>query len=282
MPPLKVVVQGFGGSVGAKPACVCCGSVKSRTSGARSAAGVPGGSASYAWSEKTTSPSLPSLRDDAASVAADPRDTCRSRCSRRDRARRSCRRRAGSGTIVRVSGCRASRSAATTEPSTTIAEQRAHRAVCDVPTPASARSRPRAGSTLTSRAPASTSSTSASARRRSAAAATTRARRPRCRERRLSRRCEHAARAWPAAAAPVGLRPLARLAGEAERTRELVDVRTSRSRPSTSEPCRRRRERAGRGEDGRGDVEQPQACPARFGTSAAAARVSARNGGDAG
>ena len=90
MPPLNVAVHGFGGSVGANPACGAWGSVNSRTSGARSAAGVP-------WRQR-----LVRLvgEDDRARAcrcsARAPRalrrsaSTCRSRCSRTDRGRRSC------------------------------------------------------------------------------------------------------------------------------------------------------------------------------------------------
>ncbi len=69
VPPLKDAVHGFGGSVGANPACGTWGRVNSRTSGVRSDAGVPCGSASYAWSEKRINPSLPLLRASPESVA---------------------------------------------------------------------------------------------------------------------------------------------------------------------------------------------------------------------
>ena len=68
VPPLNVVCHGFAGKAGAKPGTFCWGSVKKRTNGARSAAGVPGGSASYASSENSTRPKRSPLRDNAASV----------------------------------------------------------------------------------------------------------------------------------------------------------------------------------------------------------------------
>ena len=46
VPPVNVDPHGLSGNAGAKPGVRCVGSVKYRTNGARSAAGVPGGSAS--------------------------------------------------------------------------------------------------------------------------------------------------------------------------------------------------------------------------------------------
>ena len=55
VPPENELVQGLSGNAGRKPP-FGGGRVKNRAYGRSSAAGVPGGSASYATSEKTTSP----------------------------------------------------------------------------------------------------------------------------------------------------------------------------------------------------------------------------------
>src|SRR5581483_7554959 len=106
VPPLNPETpHGFGGNAGANPGRRCGGSVKYRTNGARSAEGVPGGSASYAWSEKTTRPKRRPLRESAASVPP-MREYVSDEMLAEWSSTSTVSACAGNGTIVCVCGCR--------------------------------------------------------------------------------------------------------------------------------------------------------------------------------